>query len=185
MTRFDFLRDARPPFVERLAPRRLPPRVRTALCALLTSVVIVSLWWGFEISHVRAAQRDVAVERMRAAQSRADVARVRIRRAEVVRMLALDARMRAIRRSGAVFSAHLASIGNGVPDSAWLTAASLSPASADVSGATVGLDGLANTLRSLIATRELHALTLVNAAREERTAPHGLVHFGVRAAEAP
>lgn len=176
MTKFDFLHDAPPAFVERLRPSRIPEHLRTPLAALATSIFVVAVWWLVQNLQLQQAAKELAVEKARAIASRADLALTRVRRAHVEDLAALDNRVRAIRRSGAVASSMLADIANHVPQHAWLSAITQADGGFEIDGNAGGLDDLSRTLASLMSSRAASSPTLVRAARETRD-DEGVVSF--------
>lgn len=183
MTKFDFLHDAPPAFVERLRPSRISEHLRTPLAALATSIFVVAAWWLVQHLQLQQAAKELANERARAIASRADLALTRVRRAHVDDLAVLDNHIREIRRSGAVTSSMLADIANHVPQHAWLSAIAQSDGGFEIDGDALGLDELSRTLASLMSSRAASNPTLVRAARETR-GQEGIVSFHVHAGSA-
>jgi Tfp pilus assembly protein PilN len=181
ITRFNYLHDAPPRFVEQLRPSRIPEQLRTPLAALGTTVIVIFLWWVIESMQIAQAQTELATEKARAIASRADLAQARVRRTHVQELVALDRRIRSIRRSGAVESSRLADIANHVPDHAWLTAITRADPGFEIDGDALGLDGLSRTLASLMSSSSVSTPTLVRAARDERGADRNVITFQMRA----
>lgn len=179
MTKFDFLKDAPPAFVERLAPNRIPEYLQTPLAALATSIVVVAAWWLMQHLQLQQAARELANEKARAIASRADLALLRVRRAHVEDLAALDARVREIRRSGAIASSALADIANHIPKHAWLSAIHHSDGGFDIDGDAAGFDELSRTLAGLMSSKAANSPALVRAAQDGR-GENGLVSFEVR-----
>lgn len=177
--KFDYLRDAPPAFVERLRPSRIPEYLRTPLAALATSICVVAAWYAIESLQVQQAARELAVEKARALASRSDLSLARVQRAHVEGLIALDDRIRSIRRSGAVTSSMLADIANHVPRRAWLTAIRQSGGAFEIDGTADGLDELSDTLAGLMSSRTARAPALVRAAQEDRDGA-GRVSFQLR-----
>jgi Tfp pilus assembly protein PilN len=180
MNRFSFLRDAPPVFIERLHPSRLPDELRTPLAALVTTAIVLVIWWGIESAQIAQARVELATQEARALASRADLAQTRVQRNRLVGLIALDRRVREIRRSGAVLSADLADIANHVPDRAWLTSIVQAGRTLVIDGNAIGLDGLSDTLAGLMSSRKAGMPALVRAMRSERPTMHGTISFQVR-----
>jgi Tfp pilus assembly protein PilN len=183
MTHFDFLRDAPPAFVERLRPTRIPIDMRTPLAALATTIVIVAAWFGVETMQLQQAQQECAEQRSRAIASRADVAQTKVRRTKLDGLIALDQRVREIRRSGAVLGHHFADIANHVPKDAWLTSIARIDSGMEIQGDAIGLEGLSIALADLFSSSVAISPALVRAGRDDREVGRNVLSFQIHAAE--
>ena len=169
MMRFDYLHDAPPDIVERIAGFRVPAELRTPFAALLTACLVVLAWWSLERHWIAEAMREEAVATSRLEQSRAAFDATRLNRANVEQLLALDRSLRQIRLSGAMLSAQLADIGNHVPRQAWLTSIDRADGGFELQGRAAGLSVLSKTVADLMSSKIAFSLALVHAATEERS----------------
>jgi Tfp pilus assembly protein PilN len=176
--RFNYLSDAPPELVERLRPGRVPARLKSPLCAVATSIVIVFTWWTIERMQIEDATHELALAQARAAASRLDVARATLRQSQVEALLVLDKRVRSIRGSGSRLAANLATLANRIPKESWLTSIEQLDGGIEIDGNALGVDGLAQTLADLIATTEKP--TLIRAGRDDRTGSDEIIAFRVR-----
>jgi Tfp pilus assembly protein PilN len=183
MMRFDYLRDAPPAFVERLKPARIPHALRTPLAALLATIVIVASWWGVETLQIGQAGHELAVQKARAAASRADLAQIKVRRSKLDALVALDARVRTMRRSGAVVANRFADVANHVPERAWLTSIGEADGVLDIQGDAIGLDGLSTTLADLLSSQSASQPSLVRAGRDDHVLVESVLSFQIHARE--
>ncbi len=183
MTRFNFLSDEPPAFLEVLRFKRIPDALRTALAATITIAVVVGVWWGVEVLQIRQAGEELRVEKTRALASRADLAQMRVRRSQIERLLALDRRIRQIQTSGATLSAQLADIANHVPSYAWLTSVQDGEEGLEIDGDVKGLDGLSETIADLTSSASAASVDLVRAGRDERDGGRDLLSFQMRSEE--
>ena len=181
MTRFDYLRDAPPVFIERLHPSRLAEELRTPLAALATTAIVILVWWGIETMQIAQARTELAMQRARAIASRTDLAQARVQRAHLADLIALDKRIREIRRSGTTLARRLADIANHIPDRAWLTSISRADQGVEIEGNAIGLDGLSETLASLMSSSTAASPALVRAARSDRPSMQDVISFELRA----
>lgn len=167
--------------MERLRARPIPQEVRTPFAALLTSLFVVSVWWGAQTLQIRQAEDELATQRERALASRADLAQARVRRSKVEELIALDRRIRGIRRSGAVLASRVADLANHIPDRTWLTSIAHAEHGAEIDGETLDVDGLSQTLASLLSSSATSAPSLIQAGRDERARDSDVLRFRVRA----
>ena len=183
MTRFNFLSDSPPAFLEMLRFKHIPEGLRTALAATVTIAMVISVWWGVEVLQIRQAGEELRIEKARALASRADLAQMRVRRSEIERLLVLDRRIRQIRTSGAELSSRLADIANRVPNSAWLTSVQDGEEGLEIDGDVKGLDGLSETVADLASSASAASVDLVRAGRDERDGGRELLSFQMRSEE--
>ena len=163
--RFDFLRDAPPEIVDRMRGLRVSARARFPLAVFVAASLVVFAWWGLERHWLHAALREDAIASERLSGLRLEFQRERVERVDVDRMLALDERLRAIRRSGSRLSSRLAAIANRVPERAWLVAIQQDDRETQLDGRAEGLLVLSRTLAALL---DGPAPSLIRAARDER-----------------
>jgi Tfp pilus assembly protein PilN len=166
MIRFDFLHDAPPAAWAELLRARIPDRLRTALAATCTIAVVLIAWWAVEKVAIRQAQHEFTRLKAMADASRADLARAHVRRSHVEALLALDARVRRIRLSGAELSGRLSDIANHLPERAWTTSIRDDAGELEIDGATLEFDDLGPALADLLTSRVAAAASLVRAGRD-------------------
>ncbi len=179
--RFNYLRDAPPELIEQLRALRISPELRSPLSAVATAIVVVFAWWSLERHWMSEAMREEARAAIRLQQSRAAFAATKLVRADVDRLLSLDARLRAIRLSGSVLSHRLADVGNHVPTQAWLTSIVRTNDGLELHGRAEGLNVLSKTVAGLMSSKAAASPTLVRAVREDRSS--GVIDFTIRATE--
>ena len=178
--RFNYLHDSGPEAFEYLRPSRIPEALRTPVAALLTVTLVVGAWWAIEQMLLSQARSELQTQTFRFAASKAALAEVKLRKTRVEELLAVDSRLRAIRRSGAALSSGLADIANHVPARAWLTSIARVNDGLEIDGQTDGLDGLSDTIADLMSSEAAASPSLVRANREERDRSGALIAFVVR-----
>jgi Tfp pilus assembly protein PilN len=169
MMRFNYLRSGAPEVIERFHSGYIPARLQTPLAALVTVVVAVCFWWGIENLLLHQAIAELHVQTARLNASRTALEKARLRRTRVESLLALDNRLRDIRRSGAQVAGELADIANHVPRRAWLTDIARVDQGMEVEGKAVGLDGLSDTVSDLMSSKSASLPELIHAARDGGT----------------
>jgi Tfp pilus assembly protein PilN len=181
--RFDYLRDARPEFIERLQASGIPKHLQVPLMSLTTAVLVVTMWWIVETLHVGAAEAECAKERTLAIGSREQVIAARAQISQAQALISIDQRVRSIRISGARVASRLADVANHVPDKSWLTAMSRSGGEVDLNGYTVGLEGLGETLLALTSSEATREPILVRASRNPGAGAEGsrVINFQMQA----
>jgi Tfp pilus assembly protein PilN len=178
--RFNYLRDSAPDAFEYLRPSRIPEPLRTPLAALLTATVVVALWWVIEQVLLSQARAELQTQTFRLAASKAALAELKLRKTHVEDLLAVDSRLREIRRSGAALSSGLADIANHVPMRAWLTSIARVNDGIEIDGQADGLDGLSDTVADLMSSSTAKSPNLIRASKDERYRVGGLIAFAMR-----
>lgn len=180
MTRFNYLRDSAPQAFEYLRPSRIPEPLRTPLAALLTVTLVVAVWWAIEQVLLSQARAELQAQTFRLAASKAALIELKLRKTRVEELLAVDARLREIRTSGATLSRGLADIANHVPARAWLTNIARVSDGLEIDGQADGLDGLSETIADLMSSSTANSPSLVRASKDERYPVGGLIAFVMR-----
>jgi Tfp pilus assembly protein PilN len=178
--RFNYLRDSAPDAFEYLRPSRIPEPLRTPLAALLTATVVVALWWVIEQVLLSQARAELQTQTFRLAASKAALAELKLRKTHIEDLLAVDSRLREIRRSGAALSSGLADIANHVPMRAWLTSIARVNDGIEIDGQADGLDGLSDTVADLMSSSTAKSPNLIRASKDERYRVGGLIAFAMR-----
>jgi Tfp pilus assembly protein PilN len=178
--RFNYLRDSAPEVFEHLRPGRIPEPLRTPLAALVTIALVVGVWWVIEQILLGQAQGELQAQTLRVNTSKVALSELKLRRTRVEELLAIDTRLRKIRRSGAVLSSGLADIANHVPARAWLTSIARVDTGLQIDGRAEGLDGLSDTVADLMSSSTAASPNLVRAIKEERDRSGTIVAFEVR-----
>ena len=176
--RFNYLHDAPPEALERLRPSRIPERLRTPLAALVTACIVVSAWWGIEQLALAHARSQLAQQRLRFDETRAELKELDLHKDQTQKLLAFDARLREIRLSGTRAAALLADIANHVPGRVWLTSVSRVEDALEVDGRALGFTGLSALLTQLGSNVSLRAPRLTHAAQDSRDA--AVIAFAMR-----
>ena len=166
--RFNYLGPSVPGAIDRLRLYRIPAAVRTPLWALATVSLAVVAWWAIEHQLLDEAKREVTLARARVESSREALARTKLERSDVDRYVALDRRLRTIRRSGAQLAARIAGIANQVPEHEWLLTISHSDSHVTITGEAGGFPLVGRTLANLATSATLSSPSLVRASSEER-----------------
>jgi Tfp pilus assembly protein PilN len=179
VTRFNYLRDSAPDGFEYLRPSRIPEALRTPLAALLTVTVVVAVWWAIEQLLLSQAHDELQAQTFRLAASKAALTELQLRKTHVEDLLAIDMRLRAIRRSGATLSSGLADIGNHVPARAWLTSIARVNDGIEIDGQAEGLDGLSETVADLMTSSSAASPDLIRASKDDRDHSGKLIAFVV------
>lgn len=180
MTRFDFLHDAEPDVFARIRSLRVAKPLHWPLAVLLT-VMLTHATAGVLLN--RAVASAEATEREaehRFDASRSAVASVHLQRVRLNELIALDVRLRQIRRSGNRASASLAAVANDVPAHVWLTTLSRTPAGFEIVGRSSGLPALGATMSRLVTNPTLADPTLIRADSEQQGRT---IAFDIKAAE--
>ncbi|MDE2482414.1 MAG: hypothetical protein KGN02_09520 [bacterium] len=167
--RFDFVHDAPWRWLELARSLRLPERLKTPLCALATATVVVSAWAVLEHSWIDRASDAATRARVRFEQSRLAVARARLERVDVERMIALDRTMREIRASGGRIADRIADVGNHLVARAWLTSFDTSREATSLEGAALDFEALRDAAHTFAAEPGIAgSLHLARAAEDAR-----------------
>lgn len=180
MMRFNYLRDSAPEMFEHLRPSRIPETLRTPLAALATMVIVVAAWWVVEQVLLSQAHSELQAQSLRLRASQVVLADLKLRKTRVERLLAIDTRLRDIRRSGAVLSSRLADIANHVPPRAWLTSIAHVDNGLEIDGRAEGFDGLSDTVADLMSSSSAVSPDLVRASKEDRDRTGTIIAFEVR-----
>jgi Tfp pilus assembly protein PilN len=182
MTRFNFLREHRPQALEALRPGRIPQAIRTPLAAVVTAVIVVAVWFAIERLALSRAQDELQRQKLRLARTQVELRALKLRRERVDVILALDERLRAIRRSGAVNAHALADVADHIPQQAWLTSISHVDTGLEIDGRAIGFDGVSTTLGDLTHSTTASAPALVHASKEGLHDRNAVVAFTMRVA---
>jgi len=185
MSGFNYLRESPPEMLERLRPSRVPESLRTPLAAFCTASLVVAIWWSIEQLLLGQANDELHRQRLRLLASRAAVAELRLRRERAEELLAIDARLREIRRSGAVAASRLADIANHVPGSAWLTSIARVDDGIQIDGRALGIEGVRRTMADLMSSRSAPAPALLRASRDDRERTGAIIAFTMRVQQTP
>jgi Tfp pilus assembly protein PilN len=179
--RFNYLRESTPQAFEMLRPNRVPAALRTPVAAVITATLVVAAWWSLEHALVARAQDELGRQRLRFAASELALHDVKLHRERVADILALDSRLREIRRSGAQTAHVLADIAAHIPPQAWLTSISRVEGGIEIDGRAIGLDGLSTTLADLMRSSSAPEPALVRASAEDHRRADAIVSFTMRA----
>jgi Tfp pilus assembly protein PilN len=154
--RTNYLRSSSERITSTLVPLALPAPLRRPLAALLGALALIALVHVVQQARLGVATEEAHTleERLRSTERR--LARVRDLENEVSRLDALSDRIAALRRSGAVAANELATIGNGVPQDAWLSAIHTAPDGYGIDGSGARL---ADVGRTMISIARLHAFS--------------------------
>ncbi len=180
MMRFNYLRDSAPDAFEYLRPSRIPEPLRTPLATLLTVIIVVGAWWMIEQLLLSQARDELQTQTFRLAASKAALTELKLRKTHIEALLAVDSRLRAIRRSGATLSSGLADIANHVPARAWLTSIARVNDGLEIDGQAEGLDGLSETVADLMSSSAAASPDLVRASKTDRDRSGALIAFVMR-----
>jgi len=181
--RFNYLRDSAPEALEYLRLGRIPEALRTPLAALITAVLVVGAWCAIEQMLLSQARNELRAQTFRLATSKVTLAEVRLRKTRVEELLAVDSRLRDIRRSGATLAHRLADIANHVPSRAWLTSITRVKEGLEIDGQADGLDGLGQTVVDLMSSSVAKSPDLVRAEMQDRGRSRNVISFVVRVGE--
>jgi len=184
MMRFNYLRDCAPDTFELLRPSRIPEPLRTPLAALVTAVIVVGIWWIGEQLLLGQARDELQAQSLRLNASKVALRELKLRKTRAEELLSVDARVREIRRSGAVFSSRLADIANHVPSQAWLISIAHVDSALQIDGNAEGLDGLSNTVSDLMSSSNAASLDLIHA-NKENDRSGTIIAFEVRVGDRP
>lgn len=165
--RFSYLRHSPPDAIERLRALRIAPELQAPLSALVTACAVILGWWCLERHWIAVARLEEARALAHLQDSRNAFAATKIVRADVNRLLALDARLRRIRVSGSVVARSVVRIADELPKRAWLTSITPFQSGLELQGYAAGLDTLSETVKRL--DRRGSAPVLVRAAGEDRS----------------
>ncbi len=180
VVRFNYLRDSAPDAFEYLRPGRIPEPLRTPLAALATIVLVVGVWCAIEQMLLGQARDELQLQTLRLDASKAELSELKLRRTRVEELLAIDLRLREIRRSGAALSSRLADIANHVPARAWLTSIAHVDTGIQIDGNAEGLDGLSDTVADMMSSSSAGSPDLIRASKEDRDRSGVIISFEVR-----
>jgi Tfp pilus assembly protein PilN len=183
VTRFNYLRDSAPEMFEHLRPSRIPEPLRTPLAALATAIIVVGVWWIAEHLLLTQARNELQAQSLRLSASQIALKELKLRKTHVEELSAIDARLREIRRSGALLSGRLADIANHVPPQAWLTSIAHVDSGLQIDGRAEGLEGLSETVADLMSSTSTASPDLVRASKEDRDSSETIIAFEVRVGE--
>lgn len=163
MTSFDFLRSARPDWLQRVLEIRVPQRLHSALIGLLASLTVIGGAWAIEQHRLAGARAIEAEYRVRFEVSERVLLTTKVFYDQVQALIALDRRVRGIVASGDADARRIAEIANNLPDHAWLTSISRDPSGISLEGRAENLGVLSGVMRGLMRARNLHNPTLTSA----------------------
>jgi hypothetical protein len=168
-TRFDYLHDPLPSFVERLRAVRVPGRLYAPLVIGGAVAAIVGAADGIESLRQRAALALEARAQVRLQATQTALRRMRLEWQQVDELVARDRRLRAIRLSGSTAATAIAAMGNAFPRGAWLTSAAMKPSSGfELKGRAENIVSLEAAVRELSKIRSGSPLGGVRFSREGR-----------------
>ncbi len=180
MMRFNYLRDSVPETFELLRPSRIPEPLRTPFAALVTVIIVVGVWWIAEQLLLAQARDELQAQSLRLNASQVALRELKLRKTRAEELVSVDARLREIRRSGAVFSSRLANIANHIPAQAWLINIAHVDSALEIEGNAEGLDGLSKTVADLMSSSSAASLDLVRANKKENDRSSTIIAFEVR-----
>lgn len=178
--RFNYLRNSAPEPFEYLRPSRVPEPLRTPLAALVTVTLVVAVWWVIEQLLLAQARAELHAQTFRLAASQAALAELELHKTHVEDLLAVDTRLRGIRRSGAALSSILADIANHVPARAWLTSIARLDDGIEIDGRADGLEGLSDTVADLMSSSAAASPDLIRATKDDRVHLADIIAFAMR-----
>lgn len=178
--RFNYLRDSAPDAFVFLRPSQIPEPLRTPLAALATIIAVVGVWCIIEQILLGQARDELQLQTLRRNASNAELSELKLRKDRVEELLAIDARLREIRRSGAALSSDLADIANHIPPSAWLTSITRVDTGIQIDGRAEGLDGLSDTVADLMGSLSAAPPELIRASKEDRDRSGTIISFEMR-----
>ncbi|MDQ2864688.1 MAG: PilN domain-containing protein [Candidatus Eremiobacteraeota bacterium] len=181
MIRFNYLRS----FTAIAQARNIPRHVQAPLAAIAATLLVVAAAWGIEGYRLSGARTMEAVAQARVERSRAELARTALARADIDSMLALDARLRVIRRSGSTLAQRLADIANHVPDHTSLSSIVGSGGGISISGHAQSLRAISDTISSFMAARTVADPALVRMQRDDLSGTAAVLSFEMRVEERP
>ena len=175
--RFNYIQDAHYECFMRLRSLRFPAQLHAPLLALVTVLLALSVITGILTYRSGAATTLERAAQRRFNASRDIVARDRLTRVHVEKLLALDSRLRAIRKSGWRLSERFAAIANHMPRRTWLVSISHATSGFALDGRTKGIMGVAETLSSFLSSRDLRPTQLVRASVLDDPRAPGVLSF--------
>lgn len=185
MNSFDYLRSARPLWLQRLGAlhvsRDLQPPCVALACALLTLCAA----WGIERSRLRDAQGAEMLYRTRFESSERRVKETHLYYDRVAKLVSLDRRVRAIVDSGDTDALRLAAIANALPVRLSLTSIARAGAAIDLEGEAQDMRVVGAAISALerISAVRNPSLTSVTAVPEKTR--EGRVKYAIRVEAAP
>jgi type IV pilus assembly PilN-like protein len=182
VTRFDYLHDAVPEFVNVLRSLRVPRPFYNVAAGLITIVIVSLVTSGIENVRVRAAQSLEAKAQARFERSRRLLEEARLHWKRLDEMVREDGRLRALRLSGPRMAERVAHMGNAFPDGVWLTSLTSSGSGYALKGNAATLRGFESALARLLADGALSQPQIVRVSRPEAAKDSPLT-FDVETAE--
>ena len=167
--RFDYLNDSVPESLGRIRSLKAQKETHAPLTAIVTAILAIFAAWGIENYRLADARAAVASAEVRARDSRQELAKTKLVRVEVDRMLTLDRRLREVRSSGVTWSQRLTDIANHVPREAWFTSFTSEQGKIDINGHAHGLVVLSDTIAGLMSSKTLRSASLVRAGKDDGT----------------
>jgi Tfp pilus assembly protein PilN len=185
MNSFDYLRSARPLWLQRLVALHLAREVRMPCFALACALLTLCAAWGIERARLRDAQRTEMLyrERLESSERRAKATHLYYDR--VAKLVSLDRLVRAIVASGDTEARRLAEIANALPARLSLTSIARAGSAIDLEGEAQDLRAVGAAVRALEHARTVRhpALTAVTAVSEKMRDKR--VKYAIRAEAAP
>lgn len=163
MISFDYMRSARPHWLQRVLELRIPEHLQSAVIAVIASSLMVAGAWGIEtyrLSEARSMEREY---RQRFEVSRQALQKTKVFYDQVQALVTLDQRVRAIVASGDADARSLAEIANNLPGHAWLTSINNDSIGIALEGRADSLEVVSRVLRGLLRARDLRNPTLTSA----------------------
>jgi hypothetical protein len=150
---FDYLRDARPEWIERLRSARLPRQLHASARALLAVAVVIVTTFGIDTWRLHLALSMERAAEARFDRTKAALAARQLAWQQLDALIAQDRRLGEIRRSGSVMAARLARTGNLLPTGTWLASMSAT-AGVSLEGSATNLAAVGSALERMIGDGE-------------------------------
>jgi hypothetical protein len=177
---FDFTRSAPPTFVRKLLEFRVPVRYHAGLITLSMTILGLAGAWSIESYRLHDTLAVQFVYQQRYNLSQRALRQAHVYEERVKRIVALDRRIRTIRRSGYAEASRLAEIANNLPSHAWLTTIAYDGDAISIEGQAKDLRALSDVVRGLTHAKHFREPSLVNAAVSTDPRENGLVKYIVR-----
>ncbi|HEX3468902.1 MAG TPA: PilN domain-containing protein [Candidatus Elarobacter sp.] len=139
------------------------PRVRLAVACIGGALAVLALPAWVESARLHDLERAGAAYEARLDETAIDAARVRRLERDVTRLRALDDGLTSVRRSGDASADEIVTLGNALPDDAWLTTLRRDGDGLDVEGAGDRMRTIAAALAALARLPRYATARLVSA----------------------
>jgi hypothetical protein len=167
VTRFDYLHDAVPEFVNVLRSLRVPRSFYNVAAAFATIVIVSLMASAIENVRVRAAEGLEAKAQTRFERSRRLLDEARLHWQQLDEMVREDRRLRELRLSGPRLAQRIAHLGNAFPNGVWLTSLTVSSSSYGLKGNAGNLRAFESALARLLADGVLSQPQMVRVSRPD------------------